>query len=122
MQKPLRITYRHMKKSDALEATLREHVDHLARVHDQFIACDVVVTAPAGRHQNGEPFDVRIHLTVPDGDLNVRSDSAHADVYFAARDAFGALERMLRKYLAGRQRAREHESIRRTEPQAGSDP
>ena len=116
MQVPVKITWRHLASSAALEARVREHVDHLERFHDGIIACDVVIGAPTGRHQNGAPFDVRIHATVPDGALNVHNqgipDPAHADAYLAVRDAFASLERMLGKYHEGRRNPREHDSIR----------
>ena len=62
MQTPLKITFRHMTSSAALEAHVHEHVKDLERVHDRIIACDVVIDAPAGRHTHGESFDVRVNV------------------------------------------------------------
>ena len=47
------------------------------------------------RHkQQGRPFNVRIALHVPGGELVVNRDR-HADVYVALRDAFDAGRRQL---------------------------
>ena len=116
MQTPLRITFRHMNNSAALEARVREHVEHLERLHDRIIGCDVLIGAPAGRHQHGEPFDVRINLNLPEANLHVGSegsDPTRLDVYAAVNDAFASLERMLKRHNDGRQRQREHDTIRR---------
>jgi len=110
MQTPLKITFRHMTPSDALEAHVREHVENLERVYDRIIACDVVIDAPAGRHASGESFDVRIHLTVPNGSFNVchdrPCDDTPLDAYAAVREAFGSLERMLGKHRSFRRESR----------------
>jgi len=127
MQTPPRITFRHMTNSPALEARVLEHVDHLQRVQEHITGCEVVITAPSGHHQNGAPFEVRITVTVPDGMLHAgnpgMADVEHADAYVAVRDAFGALERMIRKQADQRHRGRDHESIRRLPATAAeSDP
>lgn len=117
MQTPLRLTLRHTDNSTALEARVREHVDRLERLHGEITGCEVVIGAPAGRHLNGEHFDVRINLTLPGGDLHVSneggSDIARLDLYAAVHDAFAALERMIKRHNDARHRHREHESIRR---------
>lgn len=119
MQTPVKITFRHMTPSAALEAKVREHVQALARLDDRITACDVVIDAPAGRHVNGEPFDVRIHLTVPNGSFNVHHDRGHGeastDAYAAVRAAFAALERMMKRHADERHRTRDHETIRRSD-------
>lgn len=125
MQTPLKITFRHMSSSGALETCVRERADHLERLHDRIISCDVVIGAPAGRHQHGAPFDVRINITVPDGDLHVHnghsSAATNVDVYVAVRDAFDALERKIRRHVDGRHRPREHASIRKDPPPVGEE-
>jgi ribosomal subunit interface protein len=118
MQTSLRITFRHMPTSAALEARIREQVAGLERLHDHITGCEVMIGAPTGHHVNGAPFDVRINLQLPDGSLHVHNDgranAEHADVYLAVRDTFDSLERMLRRHTESRQRGRDHESIRRT--------
>lgn len=106
MQTPLRITFRHMQTSPAVEARVREHVERLERFHDRITGCHVVLEAPPAHRNNGAPFDVKIELTVPGGEIAIRSEraehEAHTDVYVAMRDAFDIARRLLRNY------AREH--------------
>jgi len=106
MQTPLRIAFRHMEPSPAVEARIREHVERLERFYDQITGCHVVVEAPPAHRHKGAPFDIKIDLTVPGGDIRVRSEhaehEAHMDVYVALRDAFDAARRLLQDH------AREH--------------
>jgi ribosomal subunit interface protein len=109
MQKPLRVTFRHMDPSPALEERVREHLDRLERFHDEIIHCSVVVDAPPGHSQKGAPFEIKIDLSVPGKEISVRSDGArresHTDAYVALRDAFENAKRVLQDFeLARRER------------------
>ena len=115
MQTPLRITFRGMEPSPAVEARVREHVDRLERFHDGITGCHVIVAAPPAHRHKGAPFDVKIDLTVPGGTVAVRSEraehEAHMDVYVALRDAFDSARRLLQDF------AREHRGdVKRHEP------
>jgi ribosomal subunit interface protein len=102
MQTPLRITFRHMQPSSAVEAWVREHAERLERFYDRITGCHVVVEAPPAHRNKGAPFDVKIDLTVPGSELVVRSEraehEAHQDVYVALRDAFDSARRVLQDY------------------------
>jgi ribosome-associated translation inhibitor RaiA len=107
-----------MSPSPALEERIREHFARLEALHAHAVVtgCDVVITAPTGHHQQGAPFDVRVNVTLPDRQLHVQNGAAnpaHVDAYLAVRDAFDALERMMRRHLHTLHRHREHDSIRR---------
>jgi ribosomal subunit interface protein len=95
MQTPLRITFRHMPSSPSVEARVRELVERLERFHDRITGCHVIVEAPPAHRNKGAPFDVKIDLTVPGGNIAVRSERAeheeHTDVYVALRDAFDSV-------------------------------
>lgn len=99
MQTPLRITFRHMEPSPAVEARVREHVGRLERFHSHITGCHVVVEAPPAHRHKGAPFGVKIDLTVPGAEIRVHSEraehEAHMDVYVALRDAFDAAKRLL---------------------------
>lgn len=106
MQTPLRITFRHMKPSAAVEARVHAHLERLERYHSRIIGCDVVIEVPPAHRRKGAPFEVRIKLSVPSGDICIGSERAarptHTDVYTALHDAFDAAKRMLQDH------AREH--------------
>jgi cold shock CspA family protein/ribosome-associated translation inhibitor RaiA len=91
-----------MPPSAAVEARVREHVDRLERFHSRITGCHVVIEAPPAHRHHGAPFDVKIELTVPGGEIAVRSEraehEAHMDVYVALRDAFDSARRRLQDY------------------------
>ncbi len=103
MQTPLQLTFRHLDPSPAVEARVRELVEHLERFHDRITGCHVVIDAPPAHRSKGAPYDVKVDLVVPGGRIRVRSEHAehptHADVYVALRDAFDAAKRALRDHV-----------------------
>ena len=118
MQTPLRIAFRHMPPSPAVEARIREHVDRLERFHNRITGCHVVIETPAAHRHKGAPFDVKIELTVPGGDISVRSEraehEAHADVYVALRDAFDSARRRLQDHARERRGDVKHHAPKQT--------
>lgn len=116
MQVPIRITFRDLPPSEALESDIRQHAEHLERLYDRITRCRVVVESPHRRHHQGNLYHVRIDLTVPGGELVVNRDPherhAHEDAYVAIRDAFTAAARQLEDY-ARRQRGhvKAHEGL-----------
>lgn len=102
MQRPLRITHRHLQPCAPVEARVREHVERLERFHQRITGCQVIVEAPAAQGHKGAQFSVKIALSVPGAEINVHSDrmddTAHADVYVALHDAFDIVERCLQDH------------------------
>lgn len=115
MQLPLQITFRDMEPSDAVEANIRERATRLDRFYDHIMSCRVVVESPHAHHHKGRLFQVKIDVTVPDGELTVNhghhhKDHSHEDVYVAIRDAFAALRRQLEDYVQKRRgKTKRHE-------------
>jgi len=94
MQVPLQVTVLHMRRSDALEARIREQAAKLEEFHPQLISCRVTVEE-VDRHQHqGRQFQVRIDARVPGREIVANRDHDE-DVYVALRDAFAALTRQL---------------------------
>jgi ribosomal subunit interface protein len=106
MQIPLRITFRQLQPSPAVEARVREYVERLERFHQRITGCQVIVEAPAAHRHNGAPFNIKIALSLPGAEINVHSersdDTSYADVYTALHDAFDIVKRSLNDH------AREH--------------
>lgn len=102
MKVPLQVTFRHMKRSESVEAKILEHADKLERLHDQIMSGRVVVDLPQQRQRKGKIFHVRLDITVPGRELVVNRDHlvnhAHEDVYVAVEDAFDAMERKLKEH------------------------
>ena len=111
----MKIAFRGMKKSSAVEAFVRQWAAKLDGVYDRIGRCDVVVEKPHRRHRRGNQVRVRIAMTVPGGQLVVSRDpgpdEAHEDVYLAVRDSFHTARRQLEDHVrhnlrGGRQEAR----------------
>jgi len=102
MNVPLQITFRHMKRSESVEARILERAAKLERLHDQIMTGRVVVDLPQQRQRKGKVFQVRVDITVPGRELVVNRDPllnhAHEDVYVAIEDAFDAMERKLKEH------------------------
>lgn len=94
MQIPLKITMRHIPKSDALEARIRQRVAKLEQFHPNIIGCDVTIDEQRRRHRQGVWFDVRIAVRIPGHDVVVNRDHGE-DPHVAVRDAFDAVTRRL---------------------------
>jgi len=94
MQIPLQITVRHMARSDALDARIRDQAAKLEEFHPNLISCRVTVEG-IDRHQTqGRQFQVRVDARVPGREIAASRDQ-NEDVYVALRDAFAAMARQL---------------------------
>lgn len=129
MNVPLKVVFRGMDPSPALEHDIRDRVAKLVRVHQKVTSCHVAVEAPGHK---GAVFEVRIDLIVPGGQIVVAREpgrnQAHEDPRVALRDAFGAAGRQLEHFRQRRRRAvKRHEmpdtatvvSLTREAPGAG---
>ncbi len=89
-----------MEPSAAVETNIREKAAKLDQFYDQIMSCRVMVEAPHGHHIKGNLYQVRIDLTVPEGELLVshehhHKDHSHEDVYVVIRDSFDAMKGQL---------------------------
>jgi cold shock CspA family protein len=130
MENPLRITFRNMPPSPAIENNIREKAAKLDAYYDRILGCHVVVEAPHRHHHKGKAYLVRIDLTVPGGELVINrvpkrlnaaalrdpelagndlteshepsKHGAHEDLYVAIRDAFNSAGRKLQDFARKR--------------------
>jgi ribosomal subunit interface protein len=107
MQSPIKIVFRGMEPSPAVEARIRERASRLDQYCDRVTSCDVAIEAPHQHQYKGKLYVVRLQVRIPGSDIAVNRagprDHAHEDVYVALRDAFDAAERQLKD--TGRRRA-----------------
>ncbi len=103
MQIPVEVTFKGIERSGAVEARIGDLAAKLERVCDRVIRCDVMVETPHRHQTKGRQFHVRVHLTVPGGEIIASHDpgpnEAHEDVYVALRDAFAAAKRQLEDHV-----------------------
>jgi cold shock CspA family protein len=97
-----------MEHRDAIEELIREKVKKLERICDYISSCRVVVEDTQQYQNSGQPYRIRLTLTVPPGHhLAVTREENENDIHTSLekeiRNAFEAAERQL-KELKQRQR------------------
>ena len=102
METPLKIAFRDIESSPALEARIRHEAEHLARRAPRLTRCDVVLEAPHRHKHQGRVWRVHIRLDLPGGEVVVTHESprdhAHESAAVALRDAFRAAERQVARH------------------------
>lgn len=119
MQLPVEISYRGVEKTDEIDDLIRTKAARLDRFCDHISRCDVAVEQPNHSQRAGNPFRVRIDVTVPPGhelvaDEKQTEHEMHEPLSKVINDAFKTMERQV-KELVERQR---HEVKTHAEPRA----
>jgi cold shock CspA family protein/ribosome-associated translation inhibitor RaiA len=104
MQVPLQMSFRRVRKSTAIEDLIRDQAAKLERVCDHIVGCRIAVEKPQKHQKSGNPFRVRIDVTVPpEHELVVTREASEGDLHeqlpTVLRNAFGAMRRQLRKLV-----------------------
>lgn len=99
---PVKITYRNIDPSEAVERDIRGHAEKLEEFDGRIHWCNVAVEAE-GKHQNkGRIYRISVNLGVPGKTIATKRagshNPSHADVYVAIRDAFNAARRQVEDY------------------------
>jgi len=101
---PVKITFRHMESSVAVETRVQELANHLGVFSDRIQTCRVVVDSPHRHHHQGKVFAVKVQLELPGEDVVVDMErpqrDGHDDVYVVLRDAFDAAKRQLQQRMS----------------------
>jgi cold shock CspA family protein/ribosome-associated translation inhibitor RaiA len=102
MKMPVQVVFRNMDKSEWIENLLLEKATGLERFHHHIISCRIVVEVPHKRHQQGNAYNVRIDVSVPEKEIVITRVSEdrkdHQELTIAIRDAFDAVKRQLEDY------------------------
>jgi cold shock CspA family protein len=124
---PVQVIFRDMAPSAVIQSRAIEYGQRLMRFHPRLINCRVIIAAPEGKHHRKRFYDVRIHLALPRGSLEVgrgsQRDERHTNVYAALRDAFAAAARQLEdksRRLSGRVKhheTRPHGAVKLVRPE-----
>jgi ribosome-associated translation inhibitor RaiA len=107
MKIPLQVTFHGIDHSDALEERIREKTAKLEQICERITSCRVVIEPhhrnTSSLHRKGEPFHIRISVTLPGAELvagrDPKDSHVNEDVSVALRDAFGSMERQLKDYV-----------------------
>ena len=99
---PLKITFRNVSSSQAIEDTIRERASKLDQFFDRITSCRVVLEVPHRRHHKGKLYHVRVDIKVPGGEIVINREpdkhSAREDVYVSIQEAFDAARRQLQDH------------------------
>jgi ribosomal subunit interface protein len=95
LQVPLQITFRDVRRSEALEDHIRQKAAKLEEFYPRITSCRVTVEELRKHHAQGRHFRVRIDARVPGHQELVANRDHDEDVYVALRDAFDAMARQL---------------------------
>ncbi|MFO7890455.1 MAG: HPF/RaiA family ribosome-associated protein [bacterium] len=110
MQVPLEISYRKVEKTEKIENLIRQKAGSLEQAHNHITSCRVAVEKPQQHQSRGNPYRVRIDLTVPPGhEIVVKQEPSkgilHRGLDAVIRKAFSSARRQLKK-LDQRQRGK----------------
>ncbi|HEY2125275.1 MAG TPA: HPF/RaiA family ribosome-associated protein [Chthoniobacterales bacterium] len=108
MQLPVKITYRGLEKTEAIHDLVTDYAARLEKFCDHINRCDVAIEQPNHAHHKGNPYRVRIDVTVSRGHELVAEEKqadagAHEPLTKVIHDAFKTMERQLR-HLVEKQR------------------
>jgi cold shock CspA family protein/ribosome-associated translation inhibitor RaiA len=99
---PIKITYRNIDPSDAVERAIRGHADKLEEFDGRIHWCNVGVEADGKRQTKGRIYRIAINLGVPGKTITSNRagphNPAHTDIYVAIHDAFNAAQRQVEDY------------------------
>jgi cold shock CspA family protein len=104
MKVPLEIAFKGIAHSDEMEALIREEADKLERVCHYMIRCRVAVEKRQQHQEVGNPYRVRIDMTVPPGhELVVKREPSKGDMHdpldIVIKHAFSSAARQLHKLV-----------------------
>jgi len=100
----MKISFKGIEHTDEIEALIRDEGDKLDRVCNYLISCRVAVEKPQRHQEVGNPYRVRIDMTVPPGhELVVRREPSKGDMHdpldIVIKRAFAAAARQLQKLV-----------------------
>jgi ribosomal subunit interface protein len=104
----VKITYRGLEKTEEIDDLVTDYSARLQKFCDHINRCDVAIEQPNHAHHKGNPFRVRIDVTVSRGhelvaEEHQKDNGAHEPLAKVIHDAFKTMERQLR-HLVEKQR------------------
>lgn len=115
MKVPPEVSYRHVPKTEALDALIQEKVSKLEEACDHISSCRIVVEKTHDHPSSGSPYRVRIDLRVPPSheiavDKNPGEGTQYPPVEAVIREAFEVARRRLVEL-----NERQHREVKRHE-------
>jgi hypothetical protein len=97
MAAPVTLTFRHLSRSGALEASARDIGMRLQKLHQRMTACHILLEGDTTAPPAHQAFQVRIHVSVPGAQIHAESAarSDHAPAGYALNSAYENAKRQL---------------------------
>ena len=116
---PIKITFRDIDPSPAIEADIRKHAEKLGEFDDRIHWCNVSVEAEGKHQRKGRHYKIVINLGLPGKTITANRagprNEARSDIYVAIRDSFSAIGRQVEDHArVRRDEVKSHET-----PQSG---
>ncbi|HEX2253703.1 MAG TPA: HPF/RaiA family ribosome-associated protein [Thermoanaerobaculia bacterium] len=92
MEIPLNITTRDVDLTPDLEDLVRRKASKLERFYNGIVGCRITLEGPGNHHNTGGPYNVRLYITVPSGEIVV-SHKEQETLRAAIQASFQAAER-----------------------------
>ncbi|MBI4724615.1 MAG: HPF/RaiA family ribosome-associated protein [Rhodomicrobium sp.] len=110
MLTPIQITFEGVRHSDVIEGYIRHEMENLSDIDAHITSSNIVVSEPRAKHFSGDPYRLRVRLTVEGGpDVNVNHDPGagrrHDAMQIAVRDTFRIVRRRLEDAIRRQQSA-----------------
>ncbi len=108
MQVPLELTFRNVKNDENIRTLVADKLSRLEKICDYMTSCRVIIDKPQEHQKSGNPFRVRLDISIPHGhEIVVTRESGEGDMHVpltrVVRDAFDAARRQVQE-LVERQR------------------
>jgi cold shock CspA family protein/ribosome-associated translation inhibitor RaiA len=108
MKVPAQIIFKDIPRYESIEQRIEVLTKKLDTFCDQIMSCRVVVAVPHQHHVQGNPYSIRIEMTVPGKEIIATAEPAEQsgidDVNLAINEAFDSAKRQLQDYMRRRRR------------------
>jgi cold shock CspA family protein len=100
MQTEVEIAFRNCEPSQQIRSEIAAQVERLEKFSPRITSCRVVVSKPQARRRNGDPYQVKLFIAMPEG-KDVVVDRTNGDApqrehaLVAIREAFAAAARQI---------------------------
>lgn len=103
MNVPLEISYRNVQKNEVLDEFIRKQCATLGKVFYRISSCRIAVEKPQKHQRSGNPYRVRLAISVPPGhELVIRREVGEGEMHEAlvsvVRKVFESARRRLNKH------------------------
>ncbi|MBV9102625.1 MAG: HPF/RaiA family ribosome-associated protein [Candidatus Eremiobacteraeota bacterium] len=71
---PVQVTYRKVRRTEALDRVIHEEAAKLERFFERIVSCRVLIELAHRHRRSGVPFHVRIDLGVPGDELVISNE------------------------------------------------